>query len=64
MIAKECDQLAHEGKIRVLPQCAFSEPEPKLFLFPRDRNQCLVFHAFSEIVKSFVGTNFWQKLFS
>jgi len=64
MVAKECEQLAHKGKIRVLPQCAHSETDPKLLLFSHDRSQCLIFHAFSEVVKSFMGTNFWQKLFS
>lgn len=48
----------------MLPQCAHSEPDPKLLLFTHDRNQCLIFHAFSKIVKSFMGTNFWQKVSS
>lgn len=64
MVVQECEQLAHKGKIRVLPQCAHSEPDPKLLLFSHGRNQCLIFHAFWEVVKSFMGTNFWQKLFS
>lgn len=64
MVVQECEQLAHKGKIRVLPQCAHSDPDPKLLLFSHGRNQCLIFHAFWEVVKFFMCTNFWQKLFS